>query len=75
MKASLVKIKVCDDGSKNKYAKWCATNQFGDSVRSLCTAEAFGFGESDVKYDIKTNGLVTCPKCIEMLKFYKQFKY
>lgn len=71
---SVVKIKVNNDGEKQKYAKWCLIdpcNYQGNAT--LCTSEFFGAGESACVYESKL-GVITCPNCIEKIKRYQKIK-
>jgi hypothetical protein len=69
----VVKILFHDDGEKADSPKWHLVNSFGDSARALCTGECFGVGEGGAVFKEKElkKGSITCPRCIEMLKFYK----
>jgi hypothetical protein len=68
----LVKILVDDGGDKRESPKWCLAVRNDGSKRTLCTGEAFGLGESTAIFkEKKANKGITCPKCIEIIKFYK----
>ncbi len=64
----LVRITHNDDGDKTDRKDWCAIEIHGDSERSLCTGEAFGPGESNARYKLKT-GKVTCFRCKKIITY------
>ena len=70
----LIKIIKDEDGAIIKNPKWCATINI-DAIRTLCSGQACGFGESNVIFEEKTIGKVTCPLCIHELKVLKQYTY
>lgn len=52
-------------GEKYENPKWCYIQNWGDGLRTLCTGEVFGIGESSCEYKIKPliRGAITCDKC------------
>ena len=70
---TIVKFTKDDDGYSVKNDKWhLVVNEAGCHSKS-CTGEVFGFGSSGVEFKEKDSikGGVTCPACIEKIKFYK----
>lgn len=67
-----VKIIANDDGEKVKR-EWCYIINI-DAERTLCTGEAFGYGESSVEYEIKKDCPITCLNCIEIIRQIKKVK-
>ncbi len=77
MTHSLVKVLVNDDGVTIKEPVWHLLDPGSwDASRTLCGGEAFGTGESNVKYEYKTvkRGGITCRTCLEQLKSYKSIE-
>jgi hypothetical protein len=72
----LVKILYNDDGEKQNSPKWHLVTRYSDSPRAVCTGEVFGMGESRAVYKDKYSekGGITCPKCLEIIKWYKSIK-
>lgn len=66
----VVKIKVNDDGEKQKFAKWHYVNFHGSGENALCTGEYFGEGEGSAEFD-KKRGKITCPECVRIIKELK----
>lgn len=74
--ALLIKILTDDDGQPVEVSGWCAVKEFGDSRRTLCTGDVFGYGESGgITFEEKSTGKVTCERCIKILQSLKKYKY
>jgi hypothetical protein len=70
----VVKILYDEDSVKCETPKWHLVEWvFGDSPRTACTGEVFGYGEGSAIYKEKSvlKGGVTCPNCLEIIKWYK----
>lgn len=67
----LVKIIVNEDGEREVNPKWHLINPFGDSIRTLCTGEAFDCGEYEFKDSERG---ITCEGCKKMIRFIKSIK-
>lgn len=72
MAHTLVKITSNDDGDKIQNPKWHWIMTI-DADRTLCGGEAFGEGESNAKFKLKTlkKGGITCPLCLSIIKEIK----
>jgi hypothetical protein len=72
----LVKIIINEDGDKVDDPKWHWIENNGDSERTLCGGEVFGFGEGNAEYKIKTvnRGGITCSQCLQLIKEFKAIK-
>lgn len=70
----LVKILYNDDGDKQDGPKWHLVQDFADAQRTVCTGEAFGYGEGPAVFKAKDFGKITCPQCIEIVKWFKAVK-
>ena len=73
---SLIKIIRNDDGDIIDNPKWCLTMATGEAPRTLCTGEAFGYGESRAEFEHKIvkRGGITCRQCMNELLSYKSVK-
>lgn len=73
----LVKIISNDDGDKlsKEEQVWHVAIK-SDALRTLCTGEAFGFGESSCEYEEKwvKRGGITCDACLQKVKFIKKIR-
>lgn len=67
----LVKFITDEDGGEAFNDHWHLVQTHGDAPRAVCSGEVFGFGESGAEYKDKHKGRVTCPKCIEIVKWFK----
>lgn len=76
MAHTVVKITVNDDGDKYQDPKWHLYDRFGDSDRTFCSGEVFGFGESiaEFKTKIVEKGGITCHLCLKRIKSIKSIK-
>ena len=76
MAHNLVKILRDDDGEKVDNPEWHYVATWGDSNRTLCTGEVFGYGEGNAEYKIKTvqRGGITCEFCLSIIKSLKKVK-
>lgn len=76
MAHSLVKLLTDDDGEKYKNKFWHLVHSPDGSRRTVCTGECFGLGEGDATYKSKRveKGGITCPQCLEIIKWYKAIK-
>lgn len=63
-----------DDGERHTSKKWHLVTTHGDSPRTVCTGEVFGEGESSAIFKEKFTGKITCPNCIEIVKWFKEIK-
>jgi hypothetical protein len=70
---NVVKIIYDEDGAKRDSPKWHLVVSHGDAPRTACTGEVFGEGEGAAIYKKKTvtKGGVTCPHCLQIIKWYK----
>jgi hypothetical protein len=75
---TLVKIKTDEYGGECDDANvWHLSNPAStDCSRSLCSGQAYGFGESEVVFESKTveRGGITCPECLSAIKVLKSVK-
>lgn len=65
-----------DKGVLVENPVWCFFSKYGDSHRTLCHGEAFGFGESAAEYklkDVKSGG-ITCHICLQKIKEIKAIR-
>lgn len=76
MRMHLVKILINEDGKKVEAPKWHLVHRFGEAERTVCSGEVFGEGEGSVVFEEKytEKGGITCPKCIERIKWFKSVK-
>lgn len=76
MAHTCVKILVDDDGEKVEKPKWHLSVIADGCNRTLCSAEAYGEGESSAAYKEKLvkRGGITCPFCLASLKDFKAVK-
>ena len=56
--------------------KWCLLIEKAGCGTPLCTGEVFGGGEGDATADVKSvkRGGVTCPQCLEEIKWIKSIR-
>jgi hypothetical protein len=73
---ALVKILENEDGEKQRYAKWHLVVTWGDSPRTLCTGEVFGYGEGSAMFKRRfvESGGITCPECLKIIHEMKKIK-
>ena len=76
MAHELVKILSDDDGETVVNPKWHIVFTTDGTSRTLCSGEAFGFGESSATFETKIvqRGGIDCPKCMEWLRHFKSIK-
>jgi len=72
----LVKIIIDDDGEPKDDPPWCLIVDNAGGDVTCCEGEYFGLGESLCVYELKTTkrGGITCPQCLQNIKFYKTVK-
>jgi hypothetical protein len=74
----LVKILTSDDGDKRDkdLQYWHLVEIVGGGPATFCQGEYFGHGESGCEYEEKEvkRGGITCPLCLERLKWVKSIK-
>lgn len=73
---NLVKIIKNEDGDFQQNPQWHLVQNDGGSNRSVCTGEVFGLGEGSAEYKFKSvaKGGISCPECIEIVKWFKTIK-
>lgn len=74
---ALVKIIKTDDGELIPVDErvWHLIYNLNGN-QALCSNEYFGFGESNVEYELKQRmrGGITCQRCIDYIKLMKAIK-
>lgn len=72
----IVKLITNDDGQKVTEPKWCLSVMFGDSDRTFCTGECYGYGEGIAEFKEKTvdKGGITCHICKRMINEIKSVR-
>ncbi len=74
----LVKILSADDGESRSVDEqfWHLVEITAGSSGTFCEAEFFGEGEGGCKFKTKEvkRGGITCPSCLERLKWCKSIK-
>lgn len=72
---TLVMIVTNEDGEEEEPL-WHAINPHADDLMVLCSGQYFGDGASECTYKTKDiiRGGISCPKCVEIIKFYKSIK-
>ncbi len=71
----LVKIIVNEDGINEDDPQWHLAHDFGEGPRALCTGEVFGEGEGPAVFQTKTvRAGIPCPRCKEMVRWFKAIK-
>jgi hypothetical protein len=74
---NLVTILTDEDGLPHEKAgKWHLVQNFGDSSRTVCSGEVFGYGEGSATYKTKVvkRGGITCENCLRIIKWHKSIK-
>jgi len=71
----LVKIIVTDDGIEEDSPQWHLVEEFGGGPRALCTGEVFGEGEGQAVFEEKkVEAGISCPRCKEIVRWFKAIK-
>lgn len=77
MANNLVMLTVTEDGEEISIEKrkWCLSVNHGSNWEIACCNQILDT-EVDAKWEKKSvqRGGITCPKCLEIIKFYKSIK-
>lgn len=73
MELKVVKFYTNDDGDKILNGPWHLLKKQGDAMRTVCSGEVVGFGETSALTKEKKfkKGSITCKFCIDVIKWYK----
>ena len=70
----LVKIITDEDGYRTGDDNWHLSEGSAGSPKALCTGQVYGCDEGPVQYSTKVGGNITCPKCKDIIKFFKSIQ-